>query len=98
MMNIFKSKFSLAFFSLSLFFINFPSAYAMNNDICLDCKTNLECDNEQYLDEEDQKLEELEKIILEWIEYSEKFPEDVEGQYEFYKKALDLAKEMGISD
>lgn len=98
MINIFKSKFSLVFFSLSLFFLNFPYAYAMSNDICFDFEENLECDDEQYLDEENKKLEELEKIILEWIEYSEKFPEDVEGQYEFYKKVLDLAKEMGISD
>ena len=59
---------------------------------------NLEYNYEQYLDEENQKLEELEKIILEWTEYSEKFSEDVNGQYEFYKKALDLAKEIEISD
>lgn len=56
----------------------------------------LDFGDDKHSKEEIKKLEEFGKILLEWSEYSDQHPEDIDNQYEFYKRALDLARELGI--
>ncbi len=53
-------------------------------------------DDDKYSQEEIKKLEEFEKILLKWSEYSDQNPDDIDNQYEFYKRTLNLARELGI--
>ena len=95
MNNAFKSKFMVLFFGVVLCFLVLPSVYGIDNDSQLDCDVNVKCDD-QHSQDDVKKAEELEKILLEWADYSEQHPEDIDKQYELYKKALDLAEKMEI--
>lgn len=98
MKNTFKEKYIIMFFGVVLCFLVFPTVHGIDIDdnSQLKCEADLGCNGDQYSEEKVKKLEELEKIILEYIECINQSSQDTEKQDELFEKGLDLAEELGI--